>query len=104
MIPIRSSSKIIPVELYDNINISVRILLSDPYTGTLPKLILKQNSSVGFAYTVLAISTGQYGNWELLTANIRNAQNAGIIEFYIECSGNDECGSVNIDNWDFRRI
>jgi hypothetical protein len=101
IIPLRSSVKQVPVSLGEIPSISVYIFKSSTpnYDGPPPRLILKQNASIGYSYTVLATSTSPNGIWEKLLGVLPQTLADGIFEVYVECSGS--AGYVSIDSWDF---
>ena len=96
---IRCGSKLVPINKGESYNIGCYIYKSVGYTGAAPRLILKRNSALGYSDTTLATSVSANGVWELLTNNVLPAQDHGIFEVYVDCSGSFGCGSVNIDNW-----
>jgi len=100
-VKLRSSSKLIPLLKNEIIMVSVYVYKSASYTGSSPRLILKNNPSIGFTETVLATSNGVNGSWELLTATLPITTNDGVAELYIDCSGAIGSGSINIDSWNF---
>jgi hypothetical protein len=101
--PLRSSSKLIPVNFGDLVTVTVYVYKSiiPNYTGSQPRLMLKQNSSCGYPLTVLDTSTKPNGIWEKLTGVLPIAKNNGIAEVYVECTGIPEDGYISIDNWNF---
>ena len=98
---LRSSSKLIPLLKNEIISVSVYVYKSASYSGSAPRLILKNNSSIGFSETILATSNEVNGSWELLAATLPMATNDGVAEIYIDCSGPIGSGSINIDSWNF---
>lgn len=98
---LRSSSKLIPLLKNEIISVSVYVYKSALYSGSAPRLILKNNSSIGFSETVLATSNGVNESWELLAATLPMTTNDGVAEIYIDCSGPIGSGSINIDSWNF---
>jgi len=100
-IKLRSTSKMIPVNKGDSIQVSVILQRSTGYNGTAPRLMMVGNASLGYEDTVLTTSS-QVSGWETLqSAQLSAATNTGIIEFYVDCSGNVGAGSINIDSWNF---
>jgi hypothetical protein len=101
--PLRSSSKLIPVNFGDLVTVTVYVYKSiiPNYTGSQPRLMLKQNSSCGYPLTVLDTSTKPNGIWEKLTGVLPIAKNNGMAEVYVECTGIPEDGYISIDNWNF---
>lgn len=97
---LRSTSKLIPVNLGSIVYISVLVKRSTGYTGAAPRLVAVSNPSVGINGGVLYTST-QTSGWELMSATLPATTNIGFIEFYIDCSGNVGSGYINIDSWDF---
>jgi hypothetical protein len=100
-IPLRSSVKRIPINYGEFTSISVYIYksITPDYDGTPPRLVLRQNASVGYSYTVLATSIQPNGIWEKLYATLPFAANDGVMEVYIECSA--DSGYVSVDYWNF---
>jgi hypothetical protein len=100
-IPLRSSVKRIPINYGEFTSISVYIYksITPNYDGPPPRLILRQNSSIGYSYTVLATSIEPNGIWEKLFATLPFATNDGVMEVYIECNANS--GYVSVDYWNF---
>lgn len=100
-IPLRSSVKRIPINYGEFTSISVYIYksITPNYSGTPPRLVLRQNASIGYSYTVLATSIEPNGIWEKLYATLPFATNDGVMEVYIECSA--DSGYVSIDYWNF---
>lgn len=100
-IPLRSSVKRIPINYGEFTSISVYIYksITPNYDGTPPRLILRQNSSIGYSYTVLATSAEPNGVWEKLYATLPFATNDGVMEVYVECSA--ASGYVSVDYWNF---
>ena len=98
---LRSSSKLIPLLKNEIISVSVYVYKSASYSGSAPRLILKNNSSIGFSETVLTTSNGVNESWELLAATLPMTTNDGVAEIYIDCSGPIGSGSINIDSWNF---
>jgi hypothetical protein len=91
----------IPVNVGDSIQIFVTIQRSAGYTGAAPRLMMVGNASLGYTDAVLATST-QTSGWEILSySNLTAATNTGVIEFYVDCSGNVGSGYINIDSWNF---
>ena len=102
-VKLRSSSKFIPMDMGNFINVSVAIYKSVTplYSGAAPRLMLKRNASLGYYDTVLNTSVGNAGAWEVLTGYIPSALNDGYAEVYIDCSGVLGSGTINIDSWNF---
>jgi hypothetical protein len=98
---LRSSSKYIPMNAGDSLNVSVYVHKSPNYTGSAPRLILKGNASLGIADKVLHTHTEANGIWTPMAGMTGIAQDTGIIELYVDCSGSIGSGSINIDDWNF---
>ena len=96
---LRSTSKLIPVNIGDSLTISVILQRSSGYTGAAPRLILVGNASLGYYDSVLATSS-QTSGWETITGTIPASLNIGVVEVYVDCSGNVGSGYINIDSWD----
>ena len=97
------STKLIPINTGDQYTISVTIKKSSNYTGAAPRLILKHNGSLGYNQDVV-LATSILGNnvWETLMGSLPSASlDNGMIEVYVDCSGNSGSGYINIDSWRF---
>lgn len=97
------STKLIPINTGDQYTISVTIKKSSNYTGAAPRLVLKHNGSLGYNQDVV-LATSILGNniWETLMGSLPSASlDNGMIEVYVDCSGNSGSGYINIDSWRF---
>ena len=98
--PIRSSVKHIPVKAGDNLLVYVMVKTSANYTGTAPRLILNSNSALGYKKTILAEYNGPANTWiKLEGITTTNPTADGVAEVYVECSGEEGCGYININGW-----
>jgi hypothetical protein len=97
---LRSTSKLIPVNFGDTLTVSVVLQRSSGYTGDSPRLVLVGNASLGYSDSVLSTSLESSG-WETITGTIPAALNNGVVEVYVDCSGNVGSGYINIDSWNF---
>jgi hypothetical protein len=99
---LRSTSKLIPMNVGDSITIQVILKRSTNYTGSTPRLMMVGNASMGYNDQVLATGNLPNGSWETLSySNLPAATSTGVIEFYVDCSGNNGSGYINIDSWNF---
>ena len=97
---LRSTSKLIPINTGESLTVSVTLQRSSGYTGAAPRLILVGNASLGYSDSVLATSNLTSG-WKIITGTIPASLNIGVVEVYVDCSGNVGSGYINIDSWDF---
>lgn len=97
------SVKLIPINKGDQYTVTVTLKKSPNYTGAAPRLMLKHNGSLGYNRDFV-LATSVLGNdiWETLMGSLpsRSLDN-GIIEVYVDCSGNSGSGYINIDSWKF---
>ena len=98
-IKLKSGSKYIPVNSADTVVVGVNVYKSINYTGSYPRLILKNNASSGSEYTVLGTFSGSNNLWETQTFELNPATNNGYCELYVDCSGVSGSGSINVDGW-----
>lgn len=95
------SVKLIPINKGENYSISVTIKKSPNYTGAAPRLMLKHNGSLGYNRDYV-LATSVLGNnvWETMAGSLPSASlDNGMIEVYVDCSGNLGSGYINIDSW-----
>jgi hypothetical protein len=97
---LRSTSKLIPVNTAEGLTISVTLKRSTGYTGAAPRLMLVGNAALGYFDSVLDTST-QTSDWETLIYTLPPALDTGMVELYVDCSGNVGSGYINIDSWNF---
>ena len=99
---LRSTSKLVPMNIGDYITIQVILKRSTNYTGSTPRLMMVGNASMGYTDMVLATSVLPNGSWETLSySSLPSADVNGVVEFYVDCSGNNGSGYINIDSWNF---
>jgi len=68
------------------------------YNGNQPRLIVKQNRSLGIsADTVLDTMTAGLNSWEQLSGTTAAASEDGVLEIVVDCDGTT--GFVNADDW-----
>ena len=96
---LRCGSKMIPVNKDDSYTVGCYVYKSSGYSGAEPRLVLKHNSAIGYQDTVLATSVGADETWEYLSGTVPVALDQGIFEVYVDCSGENGSGSVNISDW-----
>lgn len=71
----------------------VQVQKNSSYTGNAPRLIVKQNNSMGVtADTVLQTFSAAANTWQGLTGTTGSAPQAGVFEFVVDCDGT--AGSV----------
>jgi len=97
---LRSTSKLIPINLGESLTVSVLLKRSTGYTGSAPRLMLVGNAILGYYDSVLTTST-QISGWEDLYYTLPTALDTGVVELYVDCSGNVGSGYINIDSWNF---
>jgi hypothetical protein len=96
---LRSGSKYVALNASQKTLISVYVRVDSTYTGTLPKLILKSNPSIGIMQDVIiSTATNITNTFQRLYGNAPIVTNDGVLEFYVECDGTS--GFINIDNWE----
>lgn len=99
-IPLRSSSRLIPVNAGNVVRVAAFVKIPTDYTGTIPRLIIKHNSSLGINQDfVAAIHPGTRDTWEGLVGTTPSVLEAGIVEAYVECSGSLGSGSIYLGRW-----
>jgi hypothetical protein len=99
-VKLRSTSKFIPINIGESLTISVTLKILSGYTGALPRLMLVSNAALGYYDSVLTIAADSF-EWQTLNYTLPAALDTGVIELYVDCSGNVGSGYINIDSWNF---
>jgi hypothetical protein len=96
--PFTTSEKYVSVNSGSTITISTYVMKNAAYTGTAPRLVLKQNSALGVDDdTALSTHSAAADTWQQLTGVTPVATEDGVFTFVIECDGG--AGAIWTDDW-----
>jgi hypothetical protein len=97
-IKLHSGSKYVALNSSQKTLVSVYVRIDSTYNGTLPKLIVKANPSVGIMEnTIIDTCDAVMDEFQILTGYSPITNDVGVLEFFVECDGTS--GFINIGQW-----